>query len=210
MFRQRLLALGAPILAAGAMLLTSNELFAQRRGGGGSRGGAPASASHGGNTWHGNTWNGGNNWHGDNWHGGYYHGGYYPGWGFGIGIGLPFAYGYSYPYYSGGYYYGPSYYPGYADYTVPDASSVTQNNALVEVRVPRSDATVWLEGAQTQQTGTEREFASPPLEQGKTYTYDVRARWIDKNGAVVDRTQHVPIHSGERVMVDFTRTTATE
>jgi uncharacterized protein (TIGR03000 family) len=205
MFRQRFLALGAPFLAAATLLFTSNDVFAQRRGGGGGRGGAPASTWHGGNTWQGS-----NSWHGDNWHGGdHWHGGYYPGWGFALGLGFPF-YGYPYPYYSGGYYYGPSYYPGYTNYAVPDTSSVTQTNALVEVRVPRSDATVWLEGVQTRQTGTEREFASPPLEQGRTYTYDVRARWVDNNGAMVERTQRVPIHAGERVMVDFTRTAATE
>jgi uncharacterized protein (TIGR03000 family) len=255
MFHRRFLAMGAPILAAAALLFTAGDVFAQRGGGGGHGGGGGGHGGGGGGGWHGGgggggaraasayhgssaayhgssaayhgsssayhgnngNWHGNNgNWHGDH-HGDHHHGdhfalfigfgGYYPGWGYGYGWGFPYYYGYSYPYYDAGYYYGPSYYPDLRDYSVPDTSSssgVTQTNAMVDVRLPKSDATVWLEGVKTQQTGTERSFVSPTLAAGKTYSYEVHARWTDDNGAVVDRIKTVPVHSGERVMVDFT------
>jgi uncharacterized protein (TIGR03000 family) len=150
---------------------------------------------------------------------GYRHYGYYrPYYGYGLGLGLgsywPYygtGYG-SYPYSSYDYgdypyaaynsgYYNPgtdlgSYTPSTSATT--DAymdSSVQQppqdNSAHLRIDVP-ADAKVWFNDQLTQQTGTEREFVSPPLTPGKNYSYDVVACWTENGKSVeVKRTLHV-------------------
>ena len=54
------------------------------------------------------------------------------------------------------------------------------NAAHVTVRAP-ANATVWIGGWQTPNTGSVREFDSPPLTPGKQYTYEVRA--VNSGGA---------------------------
>jgi uncharacterized protein (TIGR03000 family) len=167
-------------------------------------------------------------WFGGGWRGGYY--GYYgPGY-YSYGYPAYYSYGYSYPnyygwygtpYYSSGYStYSPGYYYSYPTYSYTpqyaygSTSSSYQsfyptegeeprdaNVAMLDVRVP-ADAQVWIDGSKTTQTGTERRFESPTLTPGKTYSYDVRARWMGDEGEVT-RTKHVTFHAGDRVSVDF-------
>jgi uncharacterized protein (TIGR03000 family) len=155
----------------------------------------------------------------------YYYGGY---------SGYPYYYGgYSaHPYYYGnsylGSYYTPiySYYtPGYSSLAVqpygtnpndsgylgPTTSSSTSpdNLAHLKVEVP-ADAQIWVEGAKTKQTGTVRDFVSPPLTPGQDYRWDIRAKWTDETGHVVDQTKHVPVRAGSQVQVNFLAPAATE
>jgi uncharacterized protein (TIGR03000 family) len=78
----------------------------------------------------------------------------------------------------------------------PDPNSATMN-----VRVP-ADAAIWFQGAKTGQRGEERTFVSPPLEPGRAYTYEVRARW-NQDGKEVEQTRQVRVRAGETVKVDF-------
>ncbi|MBY0525861.1 MAG: TIGR03000 domain-containing protein [Gemmataceae bacterium] len=73
-----------------------------------------------------------------------------------------------------------------------------------EVRVPDAEAAVTFDGDATRQTGTKREFESPPLERGKTFDYEVTARWKE-NGKEVTRIRVVSVEAGKRVVVDFTQ-----
>jgi uncharacterized protein (TIGR03000 family) len=188
--------------------------------------GGHATTFHGG---HVDTWHGG---HVGDWHHGWeheHHGWNRGGWGYG-GLGYYGAYPYysgAYPYYSGGSYgaypdyYAPDYSypdiqpyvatPDYSGYSSPQSerpaspsvpSTTTDTTAHLDVMVPDS-AQVWVEGAKTQQTGSLRHFVSPALTPGQDFTYDIRARWTDENGNVVDRTRHVPVHAGGQVMVNF-------
>jgi uncharacterized protein (TIGR03000 family) len=75
------------------------------------------------------------------------------------------------------------------------------NSATMNVKVP-AGAEIWFEGSKTGQTGTTRTFVSPPLEPGRGFTYDVRARWTE-NGKEVDQTRQVHVRAGEKVDVDF-------
>lgn len=90
-----------------------------------------------------------------------------------------------------------------ADYNgtngVPQVSA--EAPAYVEVRVSL-DAEVWFGGYKTTQTGSDRNFVSPPLSPGKSYAYQVRARW-NSNGQPVEQERSVVVHAGERVVVDF-------
>jgi uncharacterized protein (TIGR03000 family) len=153
------------------------------------------------------------------------HGNYYPWWGglgySGYGYSYPSYYSYSYPsYYGNAYptydyddsYYDPNAYNDYASYgtyvppvadtTVLPAPPTNANTALVTVSVPTADAELWFNGVQMTQTGSVRQFATPTLTQGVNYTYEVRARWME-NGAVVERTRQVGVHTGDRITVDF-------
>jgi uncharacterized protein (TIGR03000 family) len=76
-----------------------------------------------------------------------------------------------------------------------------QDSAKLDVRVP-ADAVVWVEGQKTAQTGADRVYVSPPLEPGKEYLYDVKARW-ERGGKPVERTRTVRVRAGQRVPVEF-------
>jgi uncharacterized protein (TIGR03000 family) len=73
--------------------------------------------------------------------------------------------------------------------------------ATVQAEVP-ANATLWFDGVQTQQTGARRTFRTPPLERGRRYHYDVKARW-EQDGKPVERTRRVDVAAGARVTVDF-------
>jgi uncharacterized protein (TIGR03000 family) len=164
----------------------------------------------------------------------YSYGGYggYPSYYGGYG-GYPSYYGGygAYPYYYGnsfsGSYYTPSYsystpYSSYLEVqpygTNPDDSgymgpsstaTTTDTLAHLKVEVP-ADAQIWIEGVKTKETGTVRDFVSPPLTPGQDYTYDIRATWTDEAGHAVDQTKHVLVHAGSQILVNFLAPAATE
>jgi uncharacterized protein (TIGR03000 family) len=197
-------------------------------GGGGSRG---ASAAHMG-SFHGSSVSHAGSFHGSSIHHGnssHSHNvrvvGFFPGF---YGFGLGYA-----PYY-GDSYYPPSYYdvgsagyydmgsPGYAmletpipyrsfyppmpaDVTQPNQSAAAPADTKAHVRlVVPADAEVWFDGEKTSQTGTAREFVSPPLTLGTDYAYEIRARWME-NGKPVDQTRSVTVRAGSLTIVNFTR-----
>lgn len=78
------------------------------------------------------------------------------------------------------------------------------NTARLEILVPTADAQVWVQGVKTTQTGTDRQFVSPPLAPGSNYTYTVRARWRGAGGRMVTQTRQVSVTPGRSSQVDFT------
>jgi uncharacterized protein (TIGR03000 family) len=86
-------------------------------------------------------------------------------------------------------------------YNNPGSNDQDPNAAFMNVRVP-SNAQVWFDGENTQQRGDLRRFVSPPLDPGKTFTYEIKASWTE-NGRQVERTRKVHVRSGQRVNVDF-------
>jgi uncharacterized protein (TIGR03000 family) len=210
------------VLAASALLFAAGPAAAQR-GGGGHGGGHGGGGHGGGGSFHGGGFHGGSFYGG-----GYHHGGYYPGfYGFGLGLGLglgyaPYYYGGGYyPYYGGSYSTYPDYYPGgvggyayletpvpYRSFYPPPATDVptnapADNKAHIRLMVP-AEAEVWIEGDKTSQSGTMREFVSPPLAPDNNYTYEIRAQWME-NGKPVDQTRKVTVRAGALTVVDFTR-----
>ena len=95
-------------------------------------------------------------------------------------------------------YYSP---PAFERPTMPPA--VDTRIATIEVRVP-AEAEIWFEGEKTSQTGGIRAFESTPVPPGRTYTYDIRARWIE-DGKAIDVTRSVKFQAGQKVVVDFFR-----
>jgi uncharacterized protein (TIGR03000 family) len=79
--------------------------------------------------------------------------------------------------------------------------------ALIDIKMP-CFGELWVDGAPTEQLGTDRLFRSPPLEKGGEYVYVLRARWADGTGKTVEETQRVHVHCGERVLVVFPKAAA--
>jgi uncharacterized protein (TIGR03000 family) len=156
-----------------------------------------------------------------------YGSGYYPGYSTYGGWSNP---GYAWGNYNTGGYYGGAYTaPGYAAtdfyYNTPGASSYygsgyagdmgssyaygnrtgagVRDAALLNVRLPDPNAEVWVDGKQTRQRGTWREYESPPLNPDRNYTYEVRARWTE-NGRTEEQTRTVPVRANGVATVDFT------
>lgn len=75
-------------------------------------------------------------------------------------------------------------------------NSPTANEATIVVHVP-ANASLSIDGEQTQQRSNTRVFTSPPLEPGKSYTYTLRAE-VDRNGRMVRETKTVEIRAGQR------------
>jgi uncharacterized protein (TIGR03000 family) len=113
-----------------------------------------------------------------------------------------------------------SYYPSYSTpsysysgptyaYNTPTISSqsfyppTTAAPAYVQVRVA-ADAEVWFDGSATQQRGAVRDFVSPALDPSRSYSYQVRARWME-NGEARDETRTVSVQGGQTAYVDFNR-----
>ncbi len=184
-----------------------------------------------GRGWYGNTWVGGRGWYGGRWWGpgvGLYGWGWpYRGWGAGwYGWGWPSytsynLYGYwpssTYVYstptvvgytpdavdYSG--YYSPPADTGLSTMAPATDEAPPQDNCVhLMVHVP-ADAQLWFDSTLTQQTGTEREFYSPPLNPGQTYHYDIRAHWTADNGQPVDVTRSVAVQANEWKQIDMTQ-----
>jgi uncharacterized protein (TIGR03000 family) len=73
--------------------------------------------------------------------------------------------------------------------------------AQVTVTVP-ADARLWFNGTQMTETGTVRDFQSPPLTPGERYTYNVRATW-NVNGQEVTQTKRIEVRAGAQVNLAY-------
>jgi uncharacterized protein (TIGR03000 family) len=90
-------------------------------------------------------------------------------------------------------YYGSSGTEAY--YGTSIAESLSKRPVRVNLRVP-SDAKIWFDGSQTNQTGTTRSFESPPLAVGPEYTYQIRIQW-KRDGKDVNQTRQINVHAGD-------------
>jgi uncharacterized protein (TIGR03000 family) len=89
-----------------------------------------------------------------------------------------------------------------ADGQPPGAAAGQATAEITIVVLP--DAEVFFDGKATIQKGSERIFQSPPLEVGKKYYYQVRARWMEA-GKPVELTRKVEITAGAKIRVDFVK-----
>ncbi len=213
MFHQRPF-LTSVVVAAAVLLLAAAPTPAQHYRYGGYRHGGYGGTYHGYYPGH---------------YSGYVHHGYYPGhYGYYHHYGYYPSYqhyGWGYPgYYSsqwGGY---PGYAPGYYGYSVPQAGywalyppnpvgqGLTTPTAPAgadqvvhfNIRVP-ADAEVWFDDVKTSQTGSAREFISPPLAPGREYSYEIQARWKEQ-GREVSQRRRVTVKAGQRMSIAFPQT----
>lgn len=111
------------------------------------------------------------------------------------------------PYYSSRPYYNSN--PYYVDTRPQEVRPVTggepvemDNRAMLVVRVP-ANAVVEFNGKPTVQMGQMRRFHTPELEPGWTYSFNVDASWPQANGERVQRSRKVSFRAGEVVQVDL-------
>jgi uncharacterized protein (TIGR03000 family) len=98
-------------------------------------------------------------------------------------------------------------YYGRAYYSPPVVSqsfiSGTDRRVQIHLQVP-VNARVWFDNEKTVQTGSSRDFITPPLPTGSDYSYAVRVEWTE-NGRKVESTRHIRIRAGDRVSLDLNR-----
>lgn len=75
------------------------------------------------------------------------------------------------------------------------------SGATIIVHVP-ANASLSIDGQQTQQRSDYRVFTSPPLQSGKTYTYTLRAE-MNRDGRLVHEEQKVDVQAGRSSEVRF-------
>jgi len=97
--------------------------------------------------------------------------------------------------------------PGYTkasanNVALPPMNQVTGLAALIDIKMP-CFGDLWVDGILMEQLGTDRLFRSPPLAKGGDYVYTVRARWLNSEGKLIEQTQDVHVHSGQRVQMIF-------
>ena len=184
------------LLGVAGVLFVAGDAQAQRRGP--SRGGGGWSGSGWGGSGYGGPYRGGaNNWwnyipgaYGNSGYGNYY------GPSYGYRYGPP----YSTPYYFGNTYPRDSYY--YAPAPLVQTQPVADDTASIRVLVPNPDARVWFDGTLTKQAGTERLFATPPLDSNVANNYRVRAIVL-RDGREVTEERIVAVAPNAQAIVDF-------
>ena len=83
----------------------------------------------------------------------------------------------------------------------PPAADVKAGPLEVEIRVPRADAKVFIDGAESKGEGRVRKFATPELEAGREVRYEIRVEWT-VGGLTTTHTQTITGRAGGRVVVD--------
>jgi len=74
----------------------------------------------------------------------------------------------------------------------------------VEVRLPRPDAKLFIDGTEMKSTGTVRIFTTPEVSTAQAFTYDLRAEWTT-DGLTTTHTKRLTGRAGEKVVVDFSK-----
>jgi uncharacterized protein (TIGR03000 family) len=94
-------------------------------------------------------------------------------------------------------------------YFTPQAENeamLRNGSVLLNVSVP-ANAEIWFNGAKTVQSGSRRQFVSPPLTAGRDYFYDVKVKWT-KDGKEVVQNRQINVHAGDVLNVAFNAATA--
>lgn len=82
------------------------------------------------------------------------------------------------------------------------------NRAYMMAHLPE-DAEIWFFDTPTKQRGAMREFMSPPLSLGKSYTYTIRAAWVE-DGRWVQQTHDFSIRPGDIHCIDLVKAGSAE
>jgi uncharacterized protein (TIGR03000 family) len=86
---------------------------------------------------------------------------------------------------------------------LPPTVRLAQPAALeVEVRVPHTDARLFIDGTEAKGAGLVRKFATPTLTDTTAHTYDLRVEWAE-GGLTTTHSKQVTGRAGEKVTVEF-------
>jgi uncharacterized protein (TIGR03000 family) len=88
--------------------------------------------------------------------------------------------------------------------TEPTPAELRSRPALIDVFLP-AEARLSFQGVTMTEGGSVREFKSPPLLPGRSYTYDVRATWKDDDGREVVKSRRLTVRAGDHLELDLNR-----
>lgn len=74
--------------------------------------------------------------------------------------------------------------------------------ATIDIYVPPY-ADVWIQGSKMARSGELRRFVSPALNPNQMYSYDIVARWTDKDGNAVVQDRRVVVGPGQHEVMAF-------
>ena len=94
----------------------------------------------------------------------------------------------------------------YGYFSMSGAGNTVNRAALINVSVP-ANAEISFEGEETAQTGSFRQFISPPLTHGHEYFYDIEVNWVE-DGRKTSRSRRISVHAGDVVNLSFHSGTA--
>lgn len=87
----------------------------------------------------------------------------------------------------------------------PAEKAPAPDNAAHLLLIVPENAEVTFNGEKTRRTGPEREFVSPRLAPGQSFTYEVVVRSTDAKGKAVTNKRTLRVRANDRYRVDFTR-----
>jgi uncharacterized protein (TIGR03000 family) len=87
----------------------------------------------------------------------------------------------------------------------PKQAAPAKQPATLKIKVPLASATLWINDVQTQQSGTDRVFVTPPLDlkEKQKYFYTVVAFWEPNNYTKITRTREIEVLPGKEVALDM-------
>ena len=86
---------------------------------------------------------------------------------------------------------------------VAQAPAASTLSTQLTITVPSHDAELEIDGKAIAGTGVSRTFDTPPLAIGRTYRYEVIARWAPNTYTNMSRTKVVSFRAGERLTIDL-------
>lgn len=72
-----------------------------------------------------------------------------------------------------------------------------------EITVPYANAEVYIDGVKTKQKGLKRTFVTPPMQEDRYYTADIKVTWVDQYQKARERSQAFTFVAGETIRHDF-------
>ena len=79
----------------------------------------------------------------------------------------------------------------------------TTRTAVMTLTTPTSDTVIEIDGKPINSSGASRTFETPPLAPGRTYQYNVLARWAPNTYTKMTRTKVVRVRAGDRLKIDL-------
>ena len=100
--------------------------------------------------------------------------------------------------------------PGQAPEKKSDKPAPAYLNLTVPPNSPTALTTVTFDDMPTRSTGTLRKFVTPPLEPGKTFTYQVVVKYEPNNYTKITIKRSIPVTAGETVDIELTKADPTK
>ena len=83
------------------------------------------------------------------------------------------------------------------------SSAAATSTTVITITVPTDDTQLSIDGHAVAGTGVARRFETPPLAAGRTYKYEIVAKWAPNNYTNMTRTKILTFRPGERLKIDL-------